>query len=152
MKDDAIIPLRLFRSRVFSMATILGVLVGFGMFGAMLTLPLYLQIVFGLSPTASGFATLPMMAGLMIASIASGQIIARTGKYRIFPITGTLGTGPAPIHRRSPAGAVRADRAGMGQARDPPDPKQQAATAAGRRVRAGGAPARQRAAAGRTDP
>ncbi|HEY2556799.1 MAG TPA: MFS transporter, partial [Diaminobutyricibacter sp.] len=64
MKDDAIIPLRLFRSRVFSMATILGVLVGFGMFGAMLTLPLYLQIVFGLTPTASGFATLPMMAGL----------------------------------------------------------------------------------------
>jgi EmrB/QacA subfamily drug resistance transporter len=92
MKDDAIIPLRLFSSRVFSMATILGVLVGFGMFGAMLTLPLYLQIVFGLSPTASGFATLPMMAGLMIASIASGQIISRTGKYRIFPVTGTLFT------------------------------------------------------------
>jgi EmrB/QacA subfamily drug resistance transporter len=92
MKDDAIIPLRLFHSRVFSMATVLGVLVGFGMFGAMLTLPLYLQIVFGLSPTASGFATLPMMAGLMIASIASGQIIARTGKYRIFPVTGTLFT------------------------------------------------------------
>ena len=92
MKDDAIIPLRLFSSRVFSMATILGVLVGFGMFGAMLTLPLYLQIVFGLSPTASGFATLPMMAGLMIASIGSGQIISRTGKYRIFPVTGTLFT------------------------------------------------------------
>ncbi|MEY9952839.1 MDR family MFS transporter [Leifsonia sp. EB34] len=92
MGADAIIPLRLFRSKVFSMATVLGVLVGFGMFGAMLTLPLYLQIVFGLSPTASGFATLPMMAGLMIASIASGQIIARTGKYRIFPVTGTLFT------------------------------------------------------------
>jgi EmrB/QacA subfamily drug resistance transporter len=92
MKEDAIIPLRLFRSRVFSMATVLGVLVGFGMFGAMLTLPLYLQIVFGLSPTASGFATLPMMAGLMIASIGSGQIISRTGKYRIFPVTGTLFT------------------------------------------------------------
>jgi EmrB/QacA subfamily drug resistance transporter len=92
MKGDAIIPLGLFRSRVFSMATVLGVLVGFGMFGAMLTLPLYLQIVFGLSPTASGFATLPMMAGLMIASIASGVIISRTGKYRIFPVTGTLFT------------------------------------------------------------
>ncbi|HEY2642874.1 MAG TPA: MDR family MFS transporter [Galbitalea sp.] len=92
MKSDAIIPLGLFRSRVFSMATVLGVLVGFGMFGAMLTLPLYLQIVFGLSPTASGFATLPMMAGLMIASIASGVIISRTGKYRIFPVTGTLFT------------------------------------------------------------
>ena len=93
MKEDAIIPLRLFSSRVFSMATILGVLVGFGMFGAMLTLPLYLQIVFGLSPTASGFATLPMMAGLLIASIGSGQIISRTGKYRIFPVTGTAVTG-----------------------------------------------------------
>jgi EmrB/QacA subfamily drug resistance transporter len=92
MKADALIPLRLFSSRVFSMATIMGVLVGFGMFGAMLTLPLYLQIVFGLSPTASGFATLPMMAGLMIASIGSGLIIARTGKYRIFPVTGTLVT------------------------------------------------------------
>jgi EmrB/QacA subfamily drug resistance transporter len=89
MKEDAIIPLRLFSSRVFSMATILGVLVGFGMFGAMLTLPLYLQIVIGLNPTESGFATLPMILGLMIASIGSGQILARTGHYRIFPITGT---------------------------------------------------------------
>jgi EmrB/QacA subfamily drug resistance transporter len=89
MKDDAIIPLKLFRSRVFSTATVLGVLVGFGMFGAMLTLPLYMQIVEGLNPTESGFATLPMILGLMIASIASGQIIGRTGHYRIFPVTGT---------------------------------------------------------------
>jgi EmrB/QacA subfamily drug resistance transporter len=89
MKDDAIIPLKLFRSRVFSMATVLGVLVGFGMFGAMLTIPLYLQIVTGLSPTQSGFATLPMVFGLMVASIASGQIISRTGKYRMFPVIGT---------------------------------------------------------------
>jgi EmrB/QacA subfamily drug resistance transporter len=92
MGDDAIIPLKLFRSRVFSMSTILGVLVGFGMFGALLTLPLYLQVVTGLSATESGFATLPMVLGLMIASIASGQIISRTGKYRIFPITGTAFT------------------------------------------------------------
>ena len=89
MKEDAIIPLRLFSSRVFSMATVLGVLVGFGMFGAMLTIPLYLQIVTGLNPTESGFAMLPMILGLMIASIGSGQILARTGHYRIFPITGT---------------------------------------------------------------
>ncbi len=87
---DAIIPLRLFKSRTFSMATILGVLVGFGMFGALLTLPLYLQIVFGLSPTNSGLASLPLMVGLLIASIGSGQIISRTGKYRIFPVTGTI--------------------------------------------------------------
>ena len=90
MGSDAIIPLGLFKSRTFSMATILGVLVGFGMFGALLTLPLYLQIVFGLSPTNSGLASLPLMVGLLIASIGSGQIIARTGKYRIFPITGTI--------------------------------------------------------------
>jgi len=90
MQADAIIPLRLFRSRTFSMATILGVLIGFGMFGALLTLPLYLQIVFGLSPTNSGLASLPLMVGLLIASIGSGQIISRTGKYRIFPITGTI--------------------------------------------------------------
>ncbi|MCU1474625.1 MDR family MFS transporter [Amnibacterium sp.] len=92
MKDDAIIPLKLFRSRVFSTATVLGVLVGFGMFGAMLTLPLYMQIVEGLTPTASGFATLPMVAGLMISSIASGQIVSHTGRYRIFPVTGTAFT------------------------------------------------------------
>jgi EmrB/QacA subfamily drug resistance transporter len=92
MKDDAIIPLKLFRSRVFSMSTVLGFLVGFAMFGAMLTIPLYLQIVTGLTPTQSGFATLPMVAGLMIASIASGQIVARTGRYRIFPVTGTAVT------------------------------------------------------------
>ena len=90
MGSDAIIPLGLFKSRTFSMATILGVLVGFGMFGALLTLPLYLQIVFGLSPTNSGLASLPLMVGLLIASIGSGQIISRTGKYRIFPITGTI--------------------------------------------------------------
>jgi EmrB/QacA subfamily drug resistance transporter len=90
MGTDAIIPLRLFKSRTFSMSIILGVLVGFGMFGALLTLPLYLQIVFGLSPTNSGLASLPLMVGLLIASIGSGQIISRTGRYRIFPITGTL--------------------------------------------------------------
>ncbi|HKU12491.1 MAG TPA: MDR family MFS transporter, partial [Sinomonas sp.] len=92
MKENAIIPLRLFHSHTFSMATVLGFLVGFAMFGAMLTLPLYLQLVTGLTPTESGFATLPMVGGLMIASIVSGQIVARTGKYRIFPITGTFVT------------------------------------------------------------
>ena len=92
MGTNAIIPLRLFHSGTFSMATVLGFLVGFAMFGAMLTLPLYLQLVTGLTPTESGFATLPMVGGLMIASIVSGQIVARTGRYRIFPITGTLFT------------------------------------------------------------
>ncbi|MFF1571431.1 MDR family MFS transporter [Leifsonia sp. NPDC058292] len=90
MKDDALIPLKLFRSSTFSMATIIGVFVGFGMFGAMLTLPLYLQLVLGSNPTESGLQLLPMILGLMISSIASGQIIARTGRYRQFPVIGTL--------------------------------------------------------------
>ena len=87
--DDALIPLKLFKSQTFSMATVLGVLVGFGMFGALSTIPLYLQLVKGSSPTLSGFQLLPMILGLMISSIVSGQVISRTGQYRIFPILGT---------------------------------------------------------------
>jgi EmrB/QacA subfamily drug resistance transporter len=89
MGDDALIPLKLFKSPTFSMATILGVMVGFGMFGALSTIPLYLQIVKGSTPTESGFQLLPMILGLMISSIVSGQLISRTGKYKIFPILGT---------------------------------------------------------------
>jgi EmrB/QacA subfamily drug resistance transporter len=89
MGDDALIPLKLFRSPTFRMATILGVLVGFGMFGAMMTIPLYLQLVNGATPTESGFLMLPMILGLMISSIVSGQLISRTGKYKVFPIVGT---------------------------------------------------------------
>ncbi|HWM35035.1 MAG TPA: MDR family MFS transporter [Pseudolysinimonas sp.] len=89
MGDDALLPLKLFRSSTFSMATVLGVLVGFGMFGAMMTIPLYLQLVNGASPTEAGWLMIPMIVGLMISSIASGQIIARTGRYKIFPIIGT---------------------------------------------------------------
>jgi EmrB/QacA subfamily drug resistance transporter len=89
MKENALIPLALFKNRTFSMATVLGVLVGFGMFGALLTIPLYLQLVQGLNPTQSGFTMIAMVAGLMISSIVSGQLISRTGRYKIFPITGT---------------------------------------------------------------
>ena len=89
MGDDALIPLKLFKNPTFSMATGLGVLVGFGMFGAMMTIPLYLQLVNGATPTESGFLMLPMILGLMVSSIVSGQVIARTGRYSIFPKTGT---------------------------------------------------------------
>ena len=90
MGDDALIPLKLFKNPTFRMATILGVLVGFGMFGAMMTIPLYLQLVNGATPTESGFLMLPMILGLMIASIVSGQVIARTGVYKWFPRLGTF--------------------------------------------------------------
>lgn len=89
MGDDALIPLKLFTHPTFSMVTVLGVLIGFGMFGAMMTIPLYLQLVNGATPTESGFLMLPMILGLMIASITSGQIIARTGRYGMFPRIGT---------------------------------------------------------------
>lgn len=90
MGDDALIPLKLFTNATFRMATILGVLVGFGMFGAMMTIPLYLQLVNGATPTQAGFLTLPMILGLMISSIVSGQVISRTGVYKWFPRAGTL--------------------------------------------------------------
>lgn len=86
--DSALLPLKLFKSRTFSMATILGVLVGVGMFGGMMTLPLLLQIVLGASPTEAGFMMLPMVAGMMTATIVSGQITSRTGKYKPFMVIG----------------------------------------------------------------
>ena len=88
--EEALLPLKLFRSSTFSMSTILGVIVGVGMFGGMMTLPLLLQIVNGASPTEAGFLMLPMVAGMMTASIVSGQVTSRTGKYKMFLISGTL--------------------------------------------------------------
>jgi EmrB/QacA subfamily drug resistance transporter len=89
MKDEALIPMRLFRSRVFSIGLTVNVLVGLGMFGALSTLPLYLQLVKGATPTESGLLLLPMMLGIMTGSILSGQLTSRTGKYKIFPVIGT---------------------------------------------------------------
>ena len=86
---EPILPLHLFRERVFSMTSLVGFIVGFGMFGAITYLPAFFQVVRGISPTISGLYLLPLMAGLLVVSIASGQIIARTGKYRFFPIAGT---------------------------------------------------------------
>jgi EmrB/QacA subfamily drug resistance transporter len=88
-KDDALIPLRLFRGRTFAVATTSSVIIGMGMFGAILVLPLYLQIVKGYSPTGAGLATLPLVLGIMAGSVISGQTISRTGRYKIFPIVGT---------------------------------------------------------------
>ena len=89
MKYDALLPLTLFKSSTFSMTTILGVIVGIGMFGGMMTIPLILQIVKGANATEAGLLMLPMVMGMMTASIISGQITARTGKYKYFMIFGT---------------------------------------------------------------
>jgi EmrB/QacA subfamily drug resistance transporter len=95
MGDNALIPMKLFKNRTFSMATIIGVMVGFAMFGGLLTIPLFLQLVRGASPTQSGLLMIPLVVGIMISSIVSGQIISRTGKYRFFPVTGTIFLGTA---------------------------------------------------------
>jgi EmrB/QacA subfamily drug resistance transporter len=88
--EDALLPLRLFRNNVFALTGSAGFVIGMGMFGGIVLLPQFLQIVHGASPTASGFLMLPLVAGIMVASITSGQITARTGRYKIFPIIGTL--------------------------------------------------------------
>ncbi|MET9499627.1 MFS transporter [Streptomyces sp. NPDC006552] len=90
MGDDALIPMRLFRNPTFSKTSVLSVLIGAGMFGGMLMIPQYLQIVKGASPTRSGLEMLPLMLGMIIASVVSGQITAKTGRYKIFPVIGTV--------------------------------------------------------------
>jgi EmrB/QacA subfamily drug resistance transporter len=89
MGEDAILPLHIFKSRTFSLTTLLGVIVGMGMFGGMISLPLVLQIVYGATATEAGYLMIPMVMGLMVSSIMSGQITSRTGKYKIFMVLGT---------------------------------------------------------------
>jgi EmrB/QacA subfamily drug resistance transporter len=86
---EPILPPSLFRNRVFVVTSAVALVVGFALFGALTYLPLFQQIVRGLSPTASGLQLLPVMGGLLISSIISGQVIARVGRYKFFPIAGT---------------------------------------------------------------
>ncbi len=86
---EPVLPLRLFKLRVFAAASAIGFAVGFAMFGALTYLPQYLQIVKGVSPTSSGLRLLPLMAGLLLTSIGTGQLISRWGRYKVFPIVGT---------------------------------------------------------------
>ena len=86
---EPVIPLHLFRNRVFSASSAVGFVVGFAMFGAIAYLPQYMQIVKGVSPTVSGLRLLPLMAGLLATSITTGRLVSRWGRYRIFPIFGT---------------------------------------------------------------
>jgi EmrB/QacA subfamily drug resistance transporter len=89
MGDDALLPLRLFRNSVFAVGSAQSFVIGIGMFGGMASIPLYLQIVKGASPTKAGLLILPMVVGIMAASLVAGQIISRTGRYRKFPIIGS---------------------------------------------------------------
>jgi EmrB/QacA subfamily drug resistance transporter len=87
--EEPILPLSLFRSSVFSIANVMGFAIGMAMFGAIVFIPLYLQLVYGASPTSSGLRLLPLMAGLLAAAILSGRWISRVGRYKMFPIAGT---------------------------------------------------------------
>jgi EmrB/QacA subfamily drug resistance transporter len=85
---EPIIPLRLFRNPVFSVGNAFAFLAGVAMFGTIIFLPVYLQAVKGFSPTESGLALLPAIIGIFSTSITSGQLITRTGRYKIFPVIG----------------------------------------------------------------
>ncbi|MFI9275188.1 MFS transporter [Kitasatospora sp. NPDC052896] len=87
--EEAVLPPRLFVSRTFSLVAVISFVVGFAMFGALTYLPTFLQVVQGVSPTLSGVHMLPMVLGMLVTSVGSGQIVARTGHYRVFPIAGT---------------------------------------------------------------
>jgi EmrB/QacA subfamily drug resistance transporter len=86
---EPVLPPRRFRNRVFAVTSLVGLIIGFALFGAITYLPLFLQVVKGATPTGSGLQLVPLMGGLLVTSIASGQIITRTGRYKPFPIAGT---------------------------------------------------------------
>jgi EmrB/QacA subfamily drug resistance transporter len=86
---EPVLPPALLRNRVFSVGSTLSLIVGFAMFGSITFLPLYFQTVDAATPTSAGLRLIPMMGGLLFTSILSGQLIARTGRYRVFPIVGT---------------------------------------------------------------
>jgi EmrB/QacA subfamily drug resistance transporter len=87
--DEAILPLKMFRHPVFSVASLLNFIIGMGMFGGIICLPLFMQIVKGFTPTKSGLSLLPLMLGLMTVAMASGLFTSKTGRYKIFPIIGS---------------------------------------------------------------
>lgn len=88
-EKEPILPLRLFRNSVFSVGNAISFLLGLAMFGGIIFLPMYMQIVQGASPTESGLRLLPLMAGVLTSSIGSGRLISRIGRYKVFPVVGT---------------------------------------------------------------
>ncbi len=87
---EPILPLRLFRKNVFSVSAVLSFIVGFALLGCMTFLPTYLQYCQGVSATVSGLRTLPMVLGLIVASVGAGNVVSHTGRYRVFPIAGSM--------------------------------------------------------------
>ena len=87
--EDPLLPLRLFRNRIFAVGSALALLVGSALFGAVVFLPLFLQVVAGASATRSGLLLLPLTAGVLVGSVGSGRLTSRTGRYRVHPIAGS---------------------------------------------------------------
>ena len=90
LAPEPILPLELFRMQIFTIANIVSFVSGVAMFGALAFLPQYLQLVHGVSATESGLLLLPLLIGLLVMSISSGLYISRTGRYRWFPLAGTV--------------------------------------------------------------
>ncbi|WP_370512252.1 MDR family MFS transporter [Skermania sp. ID1734] len=89
LRDAALIPLRMFKNSTFALGVVISVVVGAAMFGGITLVPQYLQVDRGSSPTMAGLQMLPLVLGLMTGSIVSGQLIARTGRYRAYPLIGS---------------------------------------------------------------
>ncbi|PCG87673.1 EmrB/QacA family drug resistance transporter [Streptomyces sp. WZ.A104] len=105
---EPVLPLKLFRIRTFSLVAVISFVVGFAMFGAMTYLPTFLQVVHGITPTMSGVHMLPMVLGMLLTSTGSGQIVSRTGRWKVFPLAGTALTavGLLLLHRLDPASST----------------------------------------------
>lgn len=87
---EPVLPLRLFRDSIFSVSVSASFIIGMTMFGVIIFVPLYLQVVNGASPTRSGLLLTPLMLGLIVGTVGSGRLITRSGRYRVFPIAGTV--------------------------------------------------------------
>ncbi|WP_241834571.1 MDR family MFS transporter [Pseudofrankia asymbiotica] len=86
---EPVLPPRLFANRVFNVSNLMGFVCGFSMFGAITFLPLFLQVVQGVEPTASGLHLIPVMGGMLVSSTLTGRLVSRTGQYRVYPIVGS---------------------------------------------------------------
>lgn len=117
--EHPLLPLRLFRNRVFAIGSALGLLVGSALFGGVVFLPLFLQVVAGFSATGSGLLLLPLTAGILTGSVGSGRLTARTGRYRVYPIAGSACAAGgmlllSQLHAGTPRPAIAASMALLG--------------------------------------
>lgn len=106
---EPVVPLKLFKNKTFVISVVIGLIVGFALFGSVTYLPLYLQVVKGDTPTSSGLRMIPMMGGMLVSSIISGQLISRRGRYKVFPIigTGVMVVGLFLLSRMTPETSIR---------------------------------------------